>query len=222
MLRNRYEKGGAAMTRQEAVDRLCDVYAGSYDVTRCEENEHALAATMDFYATAEKYVLSKKAKLWQANSFEYVYLFNVPHLTKEIYERCEKLAYEQGMARIQPNSTHMYTYITALFVCDSCDEDARKALKRCKLYKSFKLSYWGWMDFHTGLVVLPEERSAPMPADIVQHRFSKEACFISKRNRYSERRELYECCVVPYYWLRCPGRRLYLLRRLAGQEVGRG
>ena len=82
------------MTRQEAVDRLCDVYAGSYDVTRCEENEHALAATMDFYATAEKYVLSKKAKLWQANSFEYVYLFNVPHLTKEIYERCEKLAYE--------------------------------------------------------------------------------------------------------------------------------
>lgn len=48
MLRNRYEKGGAAMTRQEAVDRLCDVYAGSYDVTRCEENEHALAATMDF------------------------------------------------------------------------------------------------------------------------------------------------------------------------------
>ena len=158
MLRNRYEKGGAAMPRQEAVDRLCDVYAGSYDVTRCEENEHALAATMDFYATAEKYVLSKKAKLWQANSFEYVYLFNVPHLTKEIYERCEKLAYEQGMARIQPNSTHMYTYITALFVCDSCDEDARKALKRCKLYKSFKLSYWGWMDFHTGLVVLPEEK----------------------------------------------------------------
>ena len=132
------------MTRQEAVDRLCDVYAGSYDVTRCEENEHALAATMDFYATAEKYVLSKKAKLWQANSFEYVYLFNVPHLTKEIYERCEKLAYEQGMARIQPNSTHMYTYITALFVCE--------------LYKSFKLSYWGWMDFHTGLVVLPEEK----------------------------------------------------------------
>ena len=106
------------MTRQEAVDRLCDVYAGSYDVTRCDENEHSLAATMDFYATAEKYVLSKKAKLWQANSFEY----------------------------------------TALFVCDSCDEDARKALKKCRLYKSFKMSYWGWMDFHTGLVVLPEEK----------------------------------------------------------------
>ena len=25
------------MTRQEAVDKLCDVYAGSFDVTRHEE-----------------------------------------------------------------------------------------------------------------------------------------------------------------------------------------
>ena len=146
------------MTREEAVDRLCTIYQSQFDITRCQEEQQPLAATMDFYATSEKYVLSKKAKLWEAKSFEYVYLFNVPHLTREIYEACEKLAYEQGMARIQPSSTHMYTYITALFVCDSCDEDARKALKRCKLYKSFKLSYWGWMDFHTGLVVLPEEK----------------------------------------------------------------
>ena len=37
-------------------------------------------------------------------------------------------------------------------------EDARQALMRCKLYKSFRMSYWGWMDFHTALVVLPEEK----------------------------------------------------------------
>ena len=152
------EQEALVMTRQEAVDRLCDVYAGSYDVTRCDENEHFLAATMDFYATAEKYVLSKKAKLWEANSFEYVYLFNVPHLTKEIYKKCEKLAYEEGMARIQPGPNHVYTYISAIFLCDSCDEDARRALKRCRLYKSFRMSYWGWMDFHTALAVLPEEK----------------------------------------------------------------
>ena len=145
------------MTRQEAIDRLCTVYQSQFDINRCEEDDQPLAVTMDFYATSEKFVLSKKAKLWEAKSCEYVYLFNVPHLTREIYEACEKLAYEQGMARIQPSSTHMYTYITALFVCDSCDEEARKALKRCKLYKSFRLSYWGWMDFHTALVVLPEE-----------------------------------------------------------------
>ena len=179
------------MTRQEAVDRLCDVYAGSYDVTRCDENEHSLAATMDFYATAEKYVLSKKAKLWEANSFEYVYLFNVPHLTKEIYEKCEKLAYEQGMARISPNPKHMYTYITALFVCDSCDEDARKALKKCRLYKSFKMSYWGWMDFHTGLVVLPE----PGEIDIDRYVEVKQMTFTDQDKIAPWAKDAVEWCV---------------------------
>lgn len=152
------------MTRQEAIDRLCDVYAGSFDVTRHEESRAPLMATMDFYVHNSKYVLSKKAKLWEANSFEYVYLFSVPHLTKEIYEQCEKLAYEEGMARIQPSPSHMYTYISAIFLCDSCDEDARRALKRCRLYKSFWMSYWGWMDFHTALAVLPEEKVSTNPS----------------------------------------------------------
>ena len=145
------------MTREDAVQRLCEIYQSTFDVQLCGEDELPLAAQMDFYAYSSKYVLSKKAKLWEANSFEYVYLFSVPHLTKEIYDVCEKLAYDKGMARVKPGPNHMYTYITALFVCDSCDEEARKALKRCRLYKSFRMSYWGWMDFHTALAVLPEE-----------------------------------------------------------------
>ena len=140
------------------LEQLKKLYASAFDLTEeAASGEWMFRICGHFNADHSGYVLSKKAKLWEANSFEYVYLFNVPHLTREIYEACEKLAYEQGMARIQPSSTHMYTYITALFVCDSCDEDARKALKRCKLYKSFRMSYWGWMDFHTALVVLPEE-----------------------------------------------------------------
>lgn len=146
------------MTREDAVQRLCEIYQSTFDVQLCGEDELPLAAQMDFYAYSSKYVLSKKAKLWEANSFEYVYLFSVPHLTKEIYDVCEKLAYDKGMARVKPGPNHMYTYITALFVCDSCDEEARKALKRCRLYKSFRMSYWGWMDFHTALAVLPEEK----------------------------------------------------------------
>lgn len=145
------------MTREEAVEKLCQVYGGSFDIHRCGEEEAPLAVQMDFYANSSKYVLSRKAKLWEANSFEYVYLFSVPRLTKELYEACEQLAYEQGRARIQPGPEHMYTYISAIYVCDSCDEEARRALKRCRRYESFKLSYWGWMDFHTAVAVLPEE-----------------------------------------------------------------
>ena len=145
------------LTRTEAVDKLLGRYAGYYDISSAQEDQAPLVATCAFHAMSEKYVLSKKAKLWQAGSHEYVYLFSVPHLTEEIYNSCRDYAYASGMELIEPGPTHMYSYITAMFLCDSCDEDAKKALKQCKLYKSFKMSYWGWMDFHTALAVLPEE-----------------------------------------------------------------
>ena len=145
------------MTRAEAVDKLMGRYAGYFDISPAEEEQVPLVATCDFHALSEKYVLSRKEKLWEASSHEYVYLFSVPHLTEEIYNSCRDYAYEHGMAKVEPGPTHMYSYITAMFLCDSCDEDARRALKRCRLYKSFRMSYWGWMDFHTALAVLPEE-----------------------------------------------------------------
>ena len=78
------------MTREEAVERLCTIYQSQFDINRCSAEQTPLAVTMDFYALSDKYVLSKKAKLWEAKSFEYVYVFSVPHLTREIYESCER------------------------------------------------------------------------------------------------------------------------------------
>ena len=147
------------MTRQEAIDRLCTIYQSQFDINRCEEDGQPLAVTMDFYATSEKFVLSKKAKLWEAGSHEYVYLFSVPHLTEDIYNSCRDYALEHGMAKVEPGPTHMYSYITAMFLCDSCDKAAKKALRKCRIYKSFKMAFWGWMDFHSGLAVLEEGKA---------------------------------------------------------------
>ena len=147
------------MTRAEAVDKLMGRYAGYFDISPAEEEQVPLVATCDFHALSEKYVLSRKAKLWEASSHEYVYLFSVPHLTEEIYNSCRDYAYEHGMAKVEPGPTHMYSYITAMFLCDSCDEAAKKALRKCRIYKSFKMAYWGWMDFHSGLAVLEDGKA---------------------------------------------------------------
>ena len=159
--RNRKEALAMAvqtLTLDQAARQLLDCYAGYFDIFPAETEESPLVARMVFHASTAKYVLSKKAVLWQAGSHEYVYLFQVPHLTLETYRACEELAYRQGMAQIQPGPEHMYSYITALFLCDTCDDEARKALKKCRRYQSFKLSYWGWMDFHTALAELSLHR----------------------------------------------------------------
>ena len=94
------------MTRLEAIDKLCESYSVYFDVERFEENEDLLAATCFLYVHSEKYVLVKAAKLWEADSNEYVYIFNVPHLTKDIFTKCRDYAHKDGMSRIEPEPGH--------------------------------------------------------------------------------------------------------------------
>lgn len=138
--------------RQEAVEVLLKSFQAYYDITRFDEEQTPLAARCEFFEHSEKYVMSRRAQLWEANSEEFLYLFEVPHLTLEEYQRCEKLAYEDGTSRMNIGPGHMYTYITAIFICDSWDEDARRALKKSRYYKSFHFALHGWMEYHAAAV----------------------------------------------------------------------
>lgn len=62
------------------------------------------------------------------------------------------------MSRLHVGPGHMYSFITPVFVCDTCEEDARKALKKCRIYKSFHFSLHGWMDYHAAVVDLSKGR----------------------------------------------------------------
>lgn len=145
-------------TRQEALAKLLKSYESYYNIILADEGPKPLLARCEFYEHSQKYVLSKKAELWSADCEEFIYLFDIPHLTKEKYEECRDYAYEDGMKRLHVGPGHMYSYITPIFFCDSCDEDARKALKKCRIYKSFHFSLHGWMDFHTALAELGSGR----------------------------------------------------------------
>ncbi len=146
------------LNREEALKKILKSYEAYFDIEEAEASELPLVAKCSFFVHSEKYVLLKKAKLWSADSNEYVYIFSVPELNREIYEKCRDYAYEQGMALIDPKPGHMYTYITALFICEHSESGAVKALKRCRLHKNFQFSLLGWMDYHTALVDLGTEK----------------------------------------------------------------
>lgn len=138
--------------RNEALEKLIKSFEAFYNITRFEDENVLYCARCDFFQHSQKYVLSKKAELWSADCEEFIYLFNIPRLTLDILSDCQKCACEDGMSRINIGPGHMYSYITALFLCDSCDEDARKQLKKTRIYKSFHFSLHGWMDYHTSVV----------------------------------------------------------------------
>lgn len=139
-------------TRETAISRLLESYRAYYNVIILKESESPLIAICEFYEHSEKYVLSRQANLWAANCEEFIYIFSVGQLTVEQFEKCRDAAWADGMKRAHIGPGHMYTYVTAVFLCDTCEEDARRALRKCRIYKSFRFSLHGWMDFHTAVL----------------------------------------------------------------------
>ena len=141
-------------TREAVIDRLLRSYSSCYNIHLIEDDQVPITARCDFFEHSGKYVISKKAELWSADNEEFLYLVNIPHLTTELYQKWRDYIHEDGMNRIHVGPGHMASYITPVFICDTCEEEARKALKKCRIYKSFHFSLHVWADHHTALIEL--------------------------------------------------------------------
>ena len=106
---------------------------------------------------SEQYLLSKKAQLYQMDTNEYVYFFYFDHLTKNDFDECVNKAHDLGFPKIVPGKDHRSSFISAIFICNTCDEDALTAVRKYRRRKSFQFSLNGWMETHTLLIDLGTE-----------------------------------------------------------------
>jgi hypothetical protein len=172
------------LNREALLERVLDIYSPYYDIQRCEEADTPMVAQAAFHEHGTGYILIRKAEMWSADRHEYVYFFSVPHLTLELYERCVEQARQLGMERIHPAPGHMCSYVVAMFFCDSADEDAVKALKKCRIRKSFQFSLHGWMELHTALVELGKDSVAANPAGRNTAKFLKSVLHPKVKHRF--------------------------------------
>ena len=202
-------------TREEVIARLLKSYEAYYNITLFKDEQTPITARCDFFEHSKRYVLSEKAELWSADREEFLYLLDIPHLTTGLFEKWRDYIYKDGMSRIHVGPGHMYSFITPIFVCDTCDEDARRALKKGRIYKSFHFSLHGWMDYHTVAVELSGNR-------LDANRGGGSTVKILKKVLYSQTKkgELYEFISTSDCLHRCSGGRLHMLWRLAVQAVG--
>ena len=128
------------------MQQLLTQYEPYFDITTYHDDT-PLKSQCVFHSRSEKYVLSKKAQLWAAETNEYLYIFSVPALTMDIFTACRDQALTLGMKLIKPHREHMYSYITAILLYDTTDEAVLQALQRYKKSQNFKLSLHGWMEY---------------------------------------------------------------------------
>ena len=144
-----------ARDRNELLERLLQGYQRWYNIERTDAEP--LAATAEYHEETAGYILSKKARTWEAARHEYIWFYSVPHLTRELAEQLLKQAVDGGNEKIHPRKGHMSSYIVAVFLTDQADEDAAALLKKCRIRKSFRFSLYGWMEVQTAMIVTGEE-----------------------------------------------------------------
>ena len=87
-------------TREIAIERLLKSYRSSYNIHPDEDDRNPITARCDFFEHSGQYVISKKAELWTADTEEFLYFLNIPHLTLELYQKWRDYVHEDGMNRL--------------------------------------------------------------------------------------------------------------------------
>ena len=150
-------------SREEAMEKVLEVYSRWYilnnELTKASSNSHPAITLVHSGRMDEEegqYLMTRRATIWEAESHEYVYFFDVKHLTLADVEKAIEESYVRGMKCIVPGPKHRCSYIAAIIVADSADAEAIKYISNFKKRENFKMSLHGWMDQMVGLV-LPEK-----------------------------------------------------------------
>jgi len=126
------------------LERLNNSYNAWYNVTPGDLGSGLpLKAMCYFNSRSEKYVLSKKAKLWAVEVNDFLYLFSMTRLEKNQAEECIAFSINDALPRVKPHNEHMYSFITAVFVAEEAEREALSFICRRKFNKSYKLGLHG-------------------------------------------------------------------------------
>ena len=133
----------------EKLEKLLTAYARYFDVERdVAVDGGSFPAAADYHFREENYVATRAHTIYASEQHEYVYFYVTERLDLAELQKQIDLSREAGMKKVNPHSEHMFSYVTLVILADTIDEDAKRALKRYRYRKNFRLTLQGWMEYH--------------------------------------------------------------------------
>lgn len=143
------------MTGDYLLEKLLDSFQNSYDIERtCDIDGDIYDAYARFNVTSAKYVLIKKAELWRADCFEHVFFRlnkeeltegEIEHFRREVTDYIEPELVRFG--KKLPEANHMYTYMTAVYICEEgVTAEAEKAVRAFRYLKNYLFTIRGYSE----------------------------------------------------------------------------
>lgn len=134
------------MTAKDVLPILLESYSAYYNV-KTEEVTAPFAAEAEFISNEEQYFLSKKWKLSEAQSREYVFFAATEQLTLEQLKLLDETAWETGMSRVVPHASHRNSDVILIVVADKIDADVAAYVKKLRRYKEYNRMLHGWSHY---------------------------------------------------------------------------
>lgn len=147
--------GASRTDANEVLDRLLRAHEGYFDVER--DHEHAnrsFPGYAEFHSTSSQYVLSKRAKLWEANSHEYIFFALVELLDEATYDDLVGFMTGSALDKVTLEDNHMSSYLTLVVIADAMDSGLERVVRKTSFRKSFMLGLKGWADLRVCVIDL--------------------------------------------------------------------
>ena len=139
------------MDKEEIFKRVTEGYKGYYDITE-EGCLKPFDATGFLSNEAKQYFLVKAAKIASVNSYEYVYFKMCDNLNASELSDLDRIAWEDGVSRVKPNTDHKNTDVALIVICDHADDGVKDNIGTYKHSKNYKLGLHGFSNYR--LVVI--------------------------------------------------------------------
>ena len=108
----------------------------------------------EFHSHGEKYVLTKRAKLWEVDAHEYLFFASADVLSLDEIQDWIEFMTTKALEKVNPEPNHMNSYISLVLVVNGVDEAAKKAIRKARFHKEFKFGFLGWADLRLAVVDL--------------------------------------------------------------------
>lgn len=150
------------MDFEKYIRNIEDKLRSNFDLHReYDLNGEILDLFAEFHVRSERYVLTKKAKIYGMENNEYCIFKKHKNLSGYELEKFNEFLINSIDTLIQPHNEHMSTMITGVIIFDgsrkNIDDSVIENIKKFKFHKGFSFGFKGWVDIRIVLVCLEDK-----------------------------------------------------------------
>lgn len=137
------------------LERLLAAHEAWFDVTRDYEYAgRCFEGYAEFHSYGEKYVLSKKRKLWEVEAHEYLFFKLIDRLDEATFLDYLEFMKTEAVKKANPGPNHMTSYISLVLIAREAERGAGRTLRKTSYHKTFKMGFHGYAEFRLCVVDL--------------------------------------------------------------------